>query len=436
MDLYRKLVNKQTRMAIVGLGYVGIQLAAAFAKKVEVIGLDINTKKINQYKTGIDITDGVGGNLLEKTSVLFTTDESKLSEALFYIVTVPTPVNCDKTPDLRPLIDASEMIGRNMNKGAFIVYESTVYPGLTEEVCIPILEQVSGFQCKRDFKVGYSPERINPSDRVHKLETIKKVVAGVDEESLSIIARVYELVIKAGVHKADSIRVAEAAKIMENCQRDINIAFINEIAMFLNKLNIDIEDVLKASRTKWNFIDFTPGLVGGHCIGVDPYYLLYQAEQLGHHLEIIRSGRRVNNSVVKYVIDNIIKKLLEAEIKIKGARVTIMGISYKEDVPDLRNTRVIDIIRGLKEYGLEIKVVDPVIEPTKVQEEYNIKLENLEDIKGMDVLIFAVPHQGFKTLKLYDLKKMYSGNRPVLIDLKGIFNKTEAQKMKFLYWSL
>ena len=359
MNLYEKIVNREEKISLVGLGYVGMPIAVAFAKKVDVIGFDVNKEKIELYKNGIDPTKEVGNEVIKNTTVEFTSDEARLREAKFHIVAVPTPVKDDHTPDLTPVESASRTLGRNLTKGSIVVFESTVYPGVTEDICVPILEKESGLKCGVDFKVGYSPERINPGDKVHRLETIIKVVSGQDEETLDIVAKVYELVVEAGVYKAASIKVAEAAKVIENSQRDINIAFMNELSIIFNKMGIDTKAVLEAAGTKWNFLNFSPGLVGGHCIGVDPYYLTYKAEQMGYHSQIILSGRKINDDMGKYVAESTVKKMIKANKQINGAKVAIFGVTFKENCPDVRNTKVVDVIKELEEYGVEVKVVDP-----------------------------------------------------------------------------
>lgn len=458
MSLYESIKNRKEKISVIGLGYVGMPLAIAFAKKADVIGFDINKEKVEEYLKGNDVTNEVGNEALKETTAFFTWEEKYLKEAKFHIVAVPTPINTDKSPDLKPVIGASKTLGRNLTKGSIVVYESTVYPGVTEDICIPILEEESGLKCGVDFKVGYSPERINPGDKVHRLETIVKVVSGMDEESLKEIAKVYEMVIKVGVHRAESIKVAEAAKVIENSQRDINIAFMNELSIIFNKLGIDTKAVLEAAGTKWNFLKFTPGLVGGHCIGVDPYYLTYKAEQIGYHSQIILSGRKINDDMGKYVAENTVKKMIQANKQIKGGKVAILGITFKENCPDSRNTKVIDIIHELKEYGVEVQVVDPVADIREVKEEYGIDLYNIEDVKDVDAIIVAVAHEEFKNIKLEDLKKFYKdyysqknevleeiaaaldedidNRKQVLIDVKGIFNRKEAENMNYLYWRL
>ncbi|MFT9486556.1 MAG: nucleotide sugar dehydrogenase [Tepidibacillus sp.] len=461
MNLYEKIKNKEEKISLVGLGYVGLPIAVAFAKKVNVIGFDISKEKIDLYKKGIDPTKEVGNEAIKNTTVVFTSDEAKLREAKFHIVAVPTPVNADHTPDLRPVESACRTVGRNLTEGSIVVFESTVYPGVTEEICIPILEKESGMKCGVDFKVGYSPERINPGDKVHRLETIVKVVSGMDEESLDVIAKVYELVVDAGVHRAESIKIAEAAKVIENSQRDINIAFMNELSIIFNKMGIDTKAVLEAAGTKWNFFKFSPGLVGGHCIGVDPYYLTYKAEQLGYHSQIILSGRRINDDMGKYVAENTVKKMIKANKQINGSKVAIFGVTFKENIPDVRNTKVVDIISELEEYGIEVKVVDPVADKVDLWNEHRINLSDIEEITDIDAVIFAVPHEQFKTIKLEDIKKMFKStvsnnnldvmvevaatselyedikrNDCVLIDVKGMFNRQEAENMGYLYWRL
>ena len=460
MNLYEKLVNKEEKISLVGLGYVGMPIAVAFAKKVNVIGFDVNKAKIELYKNGIDPTKEVGNEVIKKTTVDFTSDESSLREAKFHIIAVPTPVKDDHTPDLTPLESASRTLGRNLTKGSIVVFESTVYPGVTEDICVPILEKESGLKCGVDFKVGYSPERINPGDKVHRLETIIKVVSGQDEETLDIVAKIYELVVEAGVHKAASIKVAEAAKVIENSQRDINIAFMNELSIIFNKMGIDTKAVLEAAGTKWNFLNFSPGLVGGHCIGVDPYYLTYKAEQMGYHSQIILSGRKINDDMGKYVAESTVKNMIKANKQINGAKVAVFGITFKENCPDVRNTKVIDVIKELEEYGVDVKVVDPQADKEDLWREYRINLCEVEDIKEMDAVIFAVPHDEFKAIQLEDVKNMFGTTgyvnsevmnevaatseldidvdrkECVLMDLKGMFNRKEAEDTGFVYWRL
>ena len=435
MSLLEKIKSKEASIAVIGLGYVGLPLAFEFAKKVTVIGFDINKEKIEGYKNGIDVTGEVGEEL-KNTSIFFTSNEKDLKQSKFFIVSVPTPINSDKTPDLRPVRGASEIVGRNMTPGSIVVYESTVYPGLTEEICVPILEKVSGLKCGVDFKIGYSPERINPGDKVHTVTKIKKVVSGMDEETLDIIAGVYELIVEAGVYRAESIKVAEAAKVIENAQRDINIAFVNELSIIFNMMGIDTKAVLKAAGTKWNFLNFTPGLVGGHCIGVDPYYLTYKAEELGYHPEVILSGRRINDRMGKYIAENTVKMLIKADKPVKGSKVLIMGFTFKENVPDTRNTRVIDIVKELNEYGIEVYITDPVADKDEAFREYGIEIKELDSIEGVDAIILAVSHKIYEGINLEDLKSKYRNGSYVLIDVKGMFEREYAEELGYLYWRL
>lgn len=439
MNVYEKIVKKEEKIALVGLGYVGMPIAVEFAKKVEVIGFDNNKEKIELYKNGIDPTNEVGNEVIKNTTVEFTTDENKIKQSIFNIVAVPTPINLDKTPDLTPVIKATETVGRNLKKGAYVVYESTVYPGVTEEICIPILERESGLRCGVDFKIGYSPERINPGDKKHKLTNIKKIVSGIDEEALEVISKVYELVVEAGVHKVSNIKTAEAAKVVENSQRDINIAFMNELAMVFDKMGIDTNEVVEAMNTKWNALKFYPGLVGGHCIGVDPYYFVYQAEKLGYHSQIILSGRKINDSMGEFIGRAIIKNLVLANKKVKEAKVVILGITFKEDCPDIRNSKVVDIIDNLKEYGITPVVVDDTVNKEEVEKFYNIKLEPLKQVKDADCVVFAVAHKEFKDMKLNDIDKLFkvSNNcEKIIIDVKSILNKEELKKKGYKYWNL
>ncbi|WP_413509780.1 nucleotide sugar dehydrogenase [Carnobacterium maltaromaticum] len=429
------IIKKKEKISLIGLGYVGMPIAVSFAKKVDVIGFDLSEEKINTYKLGIDPTKEVGNEVIRKTKVYFTSNQEDLKKARFHIVAVPTPIKEDKTPDLGPITSASELLGRNLKKGSIVVYESTVYPGVTEDICIPILEKFSGLKCGIDFKVGYSPERINPGDKIHRLETIIKVVAGMDQESLDIIAKVYELVVDVGVYRVESIKVAEAAKVIENSQRDINIAFMNELSIIFNKLEIDTQAVLKAAGTKWNFLNFQPGLVGGHCIGVDPYYLTYKAEESGYHSQIILAGRRINDGMGKYVVENTIKQLIKTDKLVKQARVGIFGFTFKENCPDTRNTRVIDIVTELKEYGVEPLVFDPVADKTEALHEYDLKLNNYEEMKELDAIIIAVNHEEFCSYSIENWNSFYNaGKEKVILDLKGILNKADMKENNFNYW--
>lgn len=434
--LYEKLWNREESLSVVGLGYVGMPLAVAFAKKLNVIGYDLNANKIKLYKDGIDPTNEVGNQEIRESSMMFTSDESDLQKARFHIVAVPTPVNSDHTPDLTPVERASEILGRNLKKGSVIVFESTVYPGVTEDICVPVLEKLSGLKCGTDFKVGYSPERINPGDKIHRLETITKIVSGMDQETLDTIAKVYELVIEAGVYKAESIKVAEAAKVIENSQRDINIAFMNELSMIFHKMGIDTQSVLKAAATKWNFLPFYPGLVGGHCIGVDPYYLTYKAENLGYHSQIISSSRRINDDMGKYVAENIVKSLITADKHVKNARVAILGFTFKENCPDTRNTKIVDIVDELKAYGIVPVVADPEADELEAQKLYGITFISLSEIREMDVVVIAVAHTRFKELCMNDVEKFYGKGKRIVVDLKGILDKGEYETAGYLYWRL
>nr|WP_319219506.1 nucleotide sugar dehydrogenase [uncultured Trichococcus sp.] len=439
MALYEKLLNKEEKISLVGLGYVGMPIAVAFAKKINVIGFDTNQKKIDEYKAGIDSTREVGDEVIKQTTVDFTSDENRLKESKFHIIAVPTPINSDKTPNLSPVESASATVGRNLTKGSIVVYESTVYPGVTEDICIPILEKESGLICGVDFKVGYSPERINPGDKVHRLENIIKIVSGMDAESLEEIAKVYELVIEVGVHRAGSIKVAEAAKVVENSQRDINIAFMNELAMVFDRMGIDTNEVIEAMNTKWNALKFTPGLVGGHCIGVDPYYFVYEAEKLGYHSQIILSGRKINDGMGKFVADAIIKKLILADKVVSQAKVVILGITFKENTPDTRNSKVVDIINSLKDYGIQPIIVDPQADIDEAKREYNIDLVGMKDVKDADCLVVAVAHDIFKNMSWIEIDSLFGGfenNKKVLIDVKNILNKYEVKEKGYSYWSL
>lgn len=438
MNLYEKIVKGEEKISLVGLGYVGMPIAVAFSKKVNVIGFDLNAKKIELYKSGVDPTNEVGDETIRNCSVVFTADETKLREAKFHIVAVPTPVNDDHTPDLKPVEGASEILGRNLTKGSIVVFESTVYPGVTEEICVPILERESGLKCGEDFKIGYSPERINPGDKVHRLETIKKIVSGMDEETLDMVAKVYELVVEAGVYRAESIKVAEAAKVIENSQRDINIAFMNELSIIFNKMGIDTKSVLEAAGTKWNFLKFYPGLVGGHCIGVDPYYLTYKAEKLGYHSQVILSGRRINDDMGKYVAENTVKNLIKADVSIKTAKVAILGFTFKENCPDTRNTKIIDIYNELREYGITPIIADPTADVDEAKRLYGIEFVDIDTIKDCDAIILAVAHEQFKFLNFSDFENMFkhNGNKNVLIDIKGLLNRKEYENAGYIYWRL
>lgn len=436
MNLYEQLVSGGVKLSVIGLGYVGMPIAVAFAKKVEVIGYDLNDKKIEQYRNGLDPTREVGNEIISRTTVDFTSDETKLRKARFHIVAVPTPVDNDHTPNLTPVRGASAILGRNLSRGSIVVFESTVYPGVTEDVCVPILERESGLTCGVDFKIAYSPERINPGDKIHRLETIRKIVSGMDEETLDIVAKVYELVVEAGVYRADSIKVAEAAKVIENSQRDINIAFMNELSIIFNKMGIDTKSVLEAAGTKWNFLKFYPGLVGGHCIGVDPYYLTYKAEMLGYHSQVILAGRRINDNMGKYVAENCVKNLIAANKNVKNAKVAILGFTFKENCPDTRNTRVIDIVKELEEYGIHPVISDSEADSEEAYTLYGVKFSTMEDVKNMDAVILAVAHSKYSQISMEEMNRLFGNGEKVLLDIKGMLNRKEYEAAGYRYWRL
>ena len=440
MSLYEKIVKREEKLSLVGLGYVGMPIAVAFAKKVDVIGFDLNKAKIELYKSGVDPTHEVGDDAIKETAVEFTSDETKLRDAKFHIVAVPTPVNQDHTPDLTPVIGASQIVGRNLVKGSIVVYESTVYPGVTEDVCIPILEKESGLKCGVDFKVGYSPERINPGDKVHRLENIKKIVSGMDEESLKEIKDVYDLVIEVGTYPVSTIKTAEAIKVVENSQRDINIAFVNELAMVFDRMGIDTNEVVDGMNTKWNALGFRPGLVGGHCIGVDPYYFTYEAEKLGYHSRIIINGRMVNDGMGEFVADAAIKQMIRAGKSPKNSKVVILGLTFKENCPDTRNSKVSDIVNRLKEFEISPVVIDPWASERDAKHEYNIDLADMSAASDADCVIVAVAHNEFRALSLDDIKKMFKStlldSEKVLIDVKGLYSVADLKASGLLYWRL
>lgn len=440
MSLYNKIINNEEKLSLVGLGYVGMPIAVAFANKgIDVIGFDLNKAKIELYKNGVDPTKEVGDDAIKNTKVYFTSDEADLKKSKFHIVAVPTPVNTDHTPDLTPVVGASEIVGRNLTKGSYVVFESTVYPGCTEDVCIPILERESGLKCGVDFKVGYSPERINPGDKVHRLENITKIVSGCDEEALQTIKAVYDIVIEVGTYPVSNLRTAEAVKVVENSQRDINIAFMNELAMAFDKMDIDTNEVVDGMNTKWNALGFRPGLVGGHCIGVDPYYFTYQAEKLGYHSQIILNGRIVNDSMGKFVADAAIKNMIAVGQAPKKSKVVILGLTFKENCPDTRNSKVEDIIKRLAEYEITPIVVDPWASERDAMHEYGVTLTKLEDVKDADCVIVAVAHNEFKAMTLDDIKKLYKDCddvEKVLIDVKGLYCISQLQACGMKYWRL
>ncbi len=440
MSLYEKLLSREEKVSLVGLGYVGMPIAVAFAQKgIRVVGFDLNAAKIELYKQGIDPTHEVGNEVIAQSTVEFTADETRLREAKFHIVAVPTPVNLDHTPDLSPVIGASEILGRNLTKGSIVVYESTVYPGVTEDVCIPILEKESGLKCGVDFKVGYSPERINPGDKVHRLENIRKIVSGMDAESLEEIKNVYDIVIEVGTYPVSTIKTAEAVKVVENSQRDINIAFMNELAMVFDRMGIDTNEVVDGMNTKWNALGFRPGLVGGHCIGVDPYYFTYEAEKLGYHSQIILNGRIVNDGMGQFVADAAIRQMIEAGQAPKKSRVAILGLTFKENCPDIRNSKVSDIIKRLNAYGIEPQVVDPWASERDAMNEYGVNLTSMQDVTDLDCLIVAVAHDEFKVMSLSDLKRLFKAGadeQKVLIDVKGLYKVDDLTASGMKWWRL
>ncbi|MBP3816608.1 MAG: nucleotide sugar dehydrogenase [Firmicutes bacterium] len=438
-NIYQGLISGEEKLALVGLGYVGMPIAVEFAKHVNVIGFDINEKRVNEYRNGIDSTNEVG-EAIKNTTVDFTADPKRLKESRFIIVAVPTPVNDDTTPDLRPIEGASRTVGQNLTPGTIVVFESTVYPGVTEDICIPIIEKESGLKCGQDWKIGYSPERINPGDRVHTLTNIVKVVSGMDEESAREIKKVYDIVIKAGTFPVSNIKTAEAVKVVENSQRDINIAFMNEIAMICDRLHIDTDEVLAGMNTKWNALGFKPGLVGGHCIGIDPYYLTNCAEKMGYHSQIILNGRKVNDSVGAFVADAAIKEMIEAGLAPKKATVVILGITFKENCPDTRNSKVVDIIKRLKEYDIEPLVTDAWADVAVAKHEYGVDLIAWEDLPKADCVIVAVGHNQFRSLSMMQLKELFKNEIPdeekVLIDVKSLYRMDELKASGMRFWRL
>ena len=440
MDLYNKIKIGTEKISLVGLGYVGMPLAVAFAKEgVNVIGFDLNKEKIELYKSGIDPTKEVGNDVVKKTTVEFTSNPTDLKEAKFHIVAVPTPINQDHTPNLDPVIGASRVVGANLISGSIVVFESTVYPGVTEDVCVPIIEEESGLKCGSDFWIGYSPERINPGDKMHRLENIKKIVSGMNDEVLEQIKLVYDLVIKVGTHAVSSIKTAEAIKVVENSQRDINIAFMNELAIVFDRMGIDTAEVVEGMDTKWNALGFRPGLVGGHCIGVDPYYFTYQAEKLGYHSQIILSGRKVNDSMGQFVADAAIKELILAGKAPKKSNVVILGLTFKENCPDTRNSKVEDIINRLKDFEIKPTVVDPWANDNDAMKEYGVDLTPIEKVNNADCIILAVPHDEFKTMELSDFNKLFiegNNNEKVIVDVKSILDKKQVTDQGYRYWRL
>lgn len=440
MEVYKDLLNKNTKLSVIGLGYVGMPIAVSFSKKnIDVIGFDYNSEKIELYKQGIDPTNEVGNEEIKNTKMLFTNNPEDLKQAKFHIISVPTPINLDKTPNLDLVKSASAILGKNLTKGSIVVYESTVYPGVTEDICIPVLEEESGLKCGIDFKVGYSPERINPGDKIHRLENITKIVSGMDKETLEEIAKIYEIVIEVGVFKASTIKVAEAAKVVENSQRDINIAFMNELALIFDKMNIDTKEVVEAMNTKWNALGFTPGLVGGHCIGVDPYYLVYEAERYGYNSQIIAQGRKINDKMSEFITNSVIKKLIEANKLVKESKVLILGMTFKENTPDTRNSKIVDIYKGLKEYGISPVVVDPVADIKEAKKLYDIDIQDINNIEKVDCVILAVSHDEFKQFTLNEIDELFkklNNNEKVLIDIKSILDRETVESKGYIYWRL
>ena len=431
MKIYDKLILKEEKLAVVGLGYVGLPIALEFSKKIDVIGFDINPDRVDLMKNNIDPSNELVSSDFDNCSIEFTSNLEDLKDVKFFIIAVPTPIDKNKKPNINPLLSASTTVGKVLKKGDYVVYESTVYPGCTEEDCVPVLEKLSGLKFKTDFKVGYSPERINPGDKVHTLSSIIKVSAGCDKESAEEIAKTYELVVDAGIHRASSIKVAEAAKIIENTQRDVNIALINELSVIFNKMNINTYEVLEAAGTKWNFLNFKPGLVGGHCIGVDPYYLTHKAKELGYHAQIINSGRAVNDSMGSYVGRTVAKKIIASGTSMKNARVLVMGATFKEDVSDIRNSKVVDVINELKSFSCHVEVIDPHANSNELMEEYGFDL--VEETSGLyDAAIVAVNHLDYTLLNEKYFKSILSDNG-LLVDLKGVF-RNKINKLE--YWTL
>ncbi len=438
-NIYSELISGKTKLTMVGLGYVGMPIAVEFAKHIKVTGFDINEKRVNEYKNGIDATNEVG-EAIKNTTVDFTTDASKLKESRFLIIAVPTPVKDDNSPDLRPLEGVSKTVGQNLTPGTIVVFESTVYPGVTEDICVPIIEKESGLKCGEDFKVGYSPERINPGDKIHTLTNIVKIVSGMDEETCREVKKVYDIVVKAGTYPVSNIRTAEAVKVVENSQRDINIAFVNEISMICDRMGIDTEEVIQGMNTKWNALGFKPGLVGGHCIGVDPYYLTNAAEKLGYHSQIILNGRKVNDSMGGFVADAAIKQMIEAGLAPKKATVLVLGITFKENCPDTRNSKVVDIINRLREYEIDPIVTDPWADPEVAKHEYQVDLAPFNEIPKADCVIVAVGHNEFRSMSMMRIKELFKADIPdeekVLIDVKSLYRMDELRASGMRFWRL
>lgn len=437
MITFEALIKREKPIAVVGLGYVGLPLAVAFAREMDVIGFDINQRRIAELMEGGDHTREVSAEDLASVKIHFTSNPRDLEQAAVIIIAVPTPIDSHRNPDLGPVIGASRIVGANMDEGVVVVYESTVYPGLTEEICVPILAEESGMKFGRDFSVGYSPERINPGDKVHTLTTITKIVSASSPAALNLLEKMYSSIIKAGVHRASSIKVAEAAKVIENTQRDLNIALMNELSIIFERMGIDTREVLAAAGSKWNFLPFEPGLVGGHCIGVDPYYLTFKAEELGFHPEVILAGRRVNDRMGKYVAESTVKRLIAAGGKINGGRIGVLGLTFKENVPDLRNTRVIDLIRELEAYGATVITHDPEADAAEALAEYDIALSPLEDFTNLDAVVLAVSHKAYAGLVPEKIKGFFAEpGRGVLVDVKGFYNSQDVAAAGLDYWRL
>ncbi len=436
MVTFESLNAREDTIAVVGLGYVGLPLAVHLSKRFDVLGYDLKAKRIEELNSGHDRTLEVSPQELSDTNIRFTDDAQDLALCRLIIIAVPTPIDAYHIPDLNPLRNASATAGKQMAKGSCIVFESTVYPGVTEEVCLPILKKESGLTFAKDFTLGYSPERINPGDKKHTLDNVVKVVSASDDKTLDLLSRVYAQVVPAGIHTVSSIRVAEAAKVIENTQRDLNIALMNELAMIFDKIGIDTTEVLEAAATKWNFLPFKPGLVGGHCIGVDPYYLTFKAESLGYHPEMILAGRRINDNMGKYVAERAVKLLFGANKRVHSAKIAVLGITFKEDVPDLRNTKVVDIIQELKSYGVEVLVHDPLADAEEAKSYYGLELKPLDSLSGVDAVIIAVMHHHYRQLGLSKIAGLCSGRKPIVLDLKGIFSTDEAREQNITYWRL
>lgn len=436
MVTFKSLCSGKDRIAVVGLGYVGLPLAVSMSKHFEVIAYDLKSDRIKELESGLDRTLEVSKDALRDAKILFTSKPENLSLSRLIVVAVPTPIDEHRIPDLKPLCGASKTVGRYMQKGSCIVFESTVYPGATEEVCLPILERESGLKYGTDFTLGYSPERINPGDKEHSLENIVKIVSGSDQDTAGFLSDVYGMVIKAGIHPVSSIKVAEAAKVIENTQRDINIALVNELAMIFHKMGIDTDEVLEAAGTKWNFLPFKPGLVGGHCIGVDPYYLTFKAESLGYHPEMILAGRRINDCMGKYVAEQTVKLLVLAGKQVKAIKVAVLGVTFKEDIPDIRNSKAVDIVHELKTYGIKVLMHDPLADAKEVKKHYRLDLQSMETLEGVDAVIITIGHRFYKKLSLSKIAGLCQGKAPIVIDVKGVFSQNEAKKTNITYWRL